>query len=169
MSRPPSVFSRPRFAFVLIAALVVLDQAIKWAVETYLPFHQKVELLPVLALFRTYNEGIAFSMLSGLGGGWLIALTLAVIAFVAVLWIRSAPERWLSQLGFTLIVAGALGNLIDRALLGFVIDYVLFHVGTWSFAVFNLADALITVGAAAIVVDEVFGRWLYATGREEAK
>lgn len=163
-----SLLSRPRFAMALVAVLVGIDQFFKWLTETYLPFQQQVEVLPVLSLYRTYNEGIAFSMLTGLGDKWLLALTLIVIAFVAFLWARSTPERWISQLGFALIVAGAVGNLIDRAMLGHVIDYLLFHVGNWYFAVINLADMLISVGAAAIIIDELFGKWLYPKVPNEA-
>lgn len=161
MSMKRSLFSRPRYAMALVAILVGVDQFAKWLTETYLPFQQQVVVLPVFSLYRTYNEGIAFSMLTGIGDKWLLALTLIVIAFVAFLWARSTPERWISQLGFALVVAGAVGNLIDRAMLGYVIDYLLFHAGNWYFAVFNLADALISVGAAAIIIDELFGRWLY--------
>jgi signal peptidase II len=60
-----------------------------------------------------------------------------------------------ARLGFALIVGGAIGNLIDRVTLGYVIDYFLFHTSTWSFAVFNLADAFITVGAGLVVLQEV--------------
>jgi signal peptidase II len=167
MSLTRSLFSRPRFAMALVAVLVALDQLVKWAVEQYLPFQEQVEVLPVLALFRTHNEGIAFSMLTGVGDKWLLALTLLVIAFVAFLWARSTPGRWVSQIGFALVVAGAVGNLIDRAMLGYVIDYLLFHAGNWYFAVFNLADALISIGAAAIIIDELFGRWLYPKEQNE--
>nr|WP_258571091.1 signal peptidase II [Flavimaribacter sediminis] len=145
----------------LIAALVALDQIVKWLVERALPMHEKVDLLPFLALFRTHNEGIAFSLLSGLGENWLIVITLVIIAVVGIIWARSSPTRWLSQIGFAFVIAGAIGNLIDRAMYGYVVDYVLFSINTWSFAVFNLADAFITVGAAAIIIDEVFGKWLY--------
>lgn len=156
-----SLFSRPRFAMGLVAVLVAIDQTVKWAVEKYVPFHEMIDILPVLALFHTRNQGIAFSMLSGIGDKWLIALMLVVIGFVAVLWARSTPQRWISQIGFAFIVAGAIGNLIDRAMHGFVVDYILFHAGNWYFAVFNLADAFITIGAVAIVIDEIFGKWLY--------
>ncbi|MEX3011217.1 signal peptidase II [Hoeflea sp. TYP-13] len=156
-----SLFSRPRYAMGLVAVLVALDQTIKWAVEKYLPFQEMVDILPVLALFYTRNEGIAFSMLTWIGEKWLIALMLLVIGFVATLWARSTPQRWVSQIGFAFIVAGAIGNLIDRAMHGYVVDYILVHTATWYFAVFNLADAFITVGAAAIIVDEIFGKWLY--------
>ena len=156
-----SVFSKQRYAMALIATLVALDQIVKWLVERTLPMHEKVDLLPFLALFRTHNDGIAFSLLSGLGENWLIVITLVIIAIVGSLWARSSPARWLSQAGFAVVIAGAIGNLIDRAMFGHVVDYVLFYVNTWSFAVFNLADAFITVGAAAIIIDELFGKWLY--------
>ncbi|MCP4318446.1 MAG: signal peptidase II [Hyphomicrobiales bacterium] len=156
-----SLFSRPRFAMGLVAVLVAIDQTVKWAVDKYLPFQEMVDVLPVLALFYTKNQGIAFSMLTGIGEKWLIALMLVVIGFVATLWARSTPQRWISQNGFAFIVAGAIGNLIDRAMHGYVVDYILVHAGSWYFAVFNLADAFITIGAVAIVVDEIFGKWLY--------
>lgn len=155
------LLSRRRFAMSMLAILVALDQLFKWLVETRLPFQEQVVVLPVFSLFRTHNEGIAFSMLTGMNETWLLAMILAVIAFVTYLWARSSPSRWISQIGFILVVAGALGNLIDRAVLGYVVDYLLFHVGNWYFAVFNFADALISVGAAAIVIDELFGRWIY--------
>ncbi len=164
-----SLFSRPRYAMALVALLVAMDQMVKWLVEEMLEYHQMVDIIPVLGLFRTHNEGIAFSMLAWLDDKWLIALTLVVVAFVATLWARSTPGRWVSQIGFALIVAGAIGNLIDRASHGYVIDYISFHVNGWYFAVFNLADAYISVGAAAIIIDELFGKWLYSENIEETE
>lgn len=143
-------------SFLLVAALVALDQAIKFWVELNLPMHSAIELLPFLALFRTYNTGIAFSMFNFLDEQWLIALTLIIMAFVGWLWWRTEPHRWLARLGFVLIFGGAIGNLIDRAMLGHVVDYILFHTPGWSFAVFNLADSFITIGAVLIVVEEFF-------------
>lgn len=151
--------------FLLIVVLAVLsDQLIKHWVETTLNFQEKIDVLPFLALFRTYNEGIAFSMLSGFHDLGLVILTSVVIVFVTYLWWSAAPERWMSRLGFALIVGGAIGNLIDRAWHGYVIDYILFFTPSWSFAVFNLADSFITVGAGVVILDEVIGWW-----RERAK
>ena len=169
MTAERSVFSRPRFAIGLIAVLVAVDQTVKWAVEKYLPLQEMVDVLPVLALYYTKNTGIAFSFLSGMNEKWLIALMLAVIGFVAYLWAKSTPQRWISQNGFALIVAGAIGNLIDRSVHGYVIDYILVHMDTWYFAVFNLADAFITIGAAAVVIDELFGKWLYPPQPDSAE
>lgn len=143
------------FPYGLIAILsVILDQAIKFAVEAYLPMHEGVPVLPFLALYRTHNTGIAFSMMSDFGSVGLVVITIAVTAFVIWIAARTDEKQGLARLGFALIVGGAIGNLIDRVWLGYVVDYVLFHLPTWSFAVFNLADAFISVGAALVVLDE---------------
>ncbi|MGH6860378.1 MAG: signal peptidase II [Phyllobacterium sp.] len=150
-----------RFAGLLaiIILAVLSDQIIKYLVETGMDYQQQIEVLPFLALFRVHNDGIAFSMLSGLDDVALIALTLAVIGFVSYLWWSTAPSRWVSRAGFSLIIGGAIGNLIDRSIHGYVIDYILFHLPSWSFAVFNLADAYISVGAALVVIEELLA-WL---------
>ena len=142
-------------AAIIIVILVALDQISKWVVETTLPFHERVDVIPFWSLYRTHNEGVAFSFLSSLNDWVLVAFTVAIIGFVFWLWLQADKEKWISQIGFILILAGAVGNLIDRALLGYVVDFILFHTQTWSFAVFNIADSLITVGAAAIIIDEV--------------
>lgn len=144
----------PVFAGFLVLA-IALDQIVKYTVEASLPFQVPVPLLPVLALFRTYNEGIAFSMLSGFGDTALAVLSLAVVAFVFYLRARTGPDRHFAHWGYGLIIGGAIGNLIDRLLHGYVIDYILFHTANWSFAVFNLADAFISVGAGLILLDEL--------------
>ena len=141
----------------LVVVAVALDQWIKYLVETRLVLHEQVDVLPFLALYRTYNTGIAFSMLSSFGDTGLIVVSLAVIAFVLYLAMRSAGDQWLARIGFALIIGGAIGNLIDRAVYGHVIDYILFHTPVWSFAVFNLADAFITVGAVIVLAEELFG------------
>jgi signal peptidase II len=141
----------------LAAVAVALDQWIKYLVETRLIMHEMVEVVPFLALYRTYNTGIAFSMLSSFGDTGLIVVSLAVIAFVLYLASRSTDDQWIARLGFALIIGGAIGNLIDRAVYGHVIDYILFHTPVWSFAVFNLADVFITVGAVTVLLDEFLG------------
>lgn len=142
------------FYGLVTAIAVALDQWIKYLVETNLVMHDKVDVLPFLALYRTYNTGIAFSMFSGVGDTGLIVLTAIVVGFVAYLASRTTKEQAISRLGFALIVGGALGNLIDRTIYGHVIDYILFHTPVWSFAIFNLADAFISIGAALVVLDE---------------
>jgi signal peptidase II len=139
----------------LAAGLVAADQATKALVESRLPLARAVDVLPVLALYRTHNTGIAFSMLSFAGSGALVAATFAIMAFVLLFFLRTPEKRWLTRSGLALVLAGAAGNLIDRIRFGYVVDFVLLHWHSWSFAVFNLADAAITIGAAAVAADEL--------------
>ncbi|PZM12168.1 signal peptidase II [Rhizobium tubonense] len=155
MPSKPALFSRPLPILIFIALAVILDQIVKTAVDRFLPLQEAVPVVPMLALYRTYNVGVAFSMLSGMDGWLIVGMRLVIVVFVLWLWRRSEEDRWLAHLGFALIIAGALGNLVDRFLYGHVIDYILFHTETWSFAVFNLADSFITVGAAAVILDEL--------------
>ncbi|WP_019172795.1 signal peptidase II [Pseudaminobacter salicylatoxidans] len=148
---------RSLLPYGLIALLaIVIDQLVKYLVETQLFMHDKVDILPFLALYRTYNTGIAFSMFSSFGDKGLILMSLVVVVFVLYLAFRTGPKQVLARIGFALIVGGAIGNLIDRTLYGYVIDYIFFHTPVWSFAVFNLADAFISVGAMLVLVDELF-------------
>ncbi|MEM7299782.1 MAG: signal peptidase II [Pseudomonadota bacterium] len=164
---------RPNFTIsaIIVFVLVAIDQLIKWLVETGLAMHEIYDLLPFLALYRTHNDGIAFSMFAGLGAWPLVVIACAVLVIVLYMWSRLEANRWLSGMGFAAIVAGAIGNIIDRVLHGYVIDYVLFYVGDWSFAIFNFADALISIGAAAIILDEIIhwkrGPKTTATTKEE--
>lgn len=154
--KPGILKSLTPYALLVIVAMAI-DQWIKYLVETGLPFQEKIDLLPFLGLFRTYNTGIAFSMLSSFGDTGLIIVSLLVSAFVIFLATRTEPGQVLARAGFALIVGGALGNLIDRSVYGHVIDYILFHTPSWSFAVFNLADAFISIGAVLVILDEFVG------------
>ncbi len=155
MSEKQVLFSRPLPIAVFIALALAADQLIKYLVEAYLPFNEAVPVVPMLALYRTYNYGVAFSMLSGMEGWFIVGMRLIVVAFVLWLWRRTPKDRFFAHFGYALIIAGALGNLVDRLIFGYVIDYILFYTQTWSFAVFNLADSFITVGAGAIILDEL--------------
>jgi len=146
---------RKRTGIVLAACLVTIDLLVKNWVETSLPFQEPVPVLPFLSWYRTWNEGIAFSFLSFLDDRLLVALTVVIIIFVIWLWRQTPQKRWISRVGFAFVIGGAIGNLVDRVFLGHVIDFVLVHVGTWSFAIFNLADTFISIGAALIVLDEL--------------
>jgi len=143
-----------RIELPLIAVLTAADQGSKALAEHYLPFHEAVPVLPFLSLFRTWNEGIAFSLLTFMGDKALIVLTICIMAFVGWLWHQAHVDRLWGRVRFTLVFGGALGNLIDRVAWGHVVDFILFHVGNWSFAVFNLADSFITIGAVLIIIDE---------------
>ncbi|WP_062227035.1 signal peptidase II [Aureimonas frigidaquae] len=146
-----------RFALVnlfVVVMAVFLDQFIKLVVVATMPLGSAIPVLPFLALLHARNEGIAFSMFASLSGWTLAAASSLVLLFVLWLWWNTPRERRLTHFAFAIIFGGAVGNLIDRVTLGYVTDYIYFHTPVWSFAVFNLADAFITVGAALIILDE---------------
>jgi signal peptidase II len=156
MPEKTALFARPLPAALFIVVAVLLDQLFKYLVEVLLPFQQAVPVIPYLALYRTWNEGVAFSFLSGMSGWAIVAMRLLIVAFILWWWRGASRTASLMHLGFAMIVAGAVGNIIDRFIYGHVVDYVLFHTETWSFAVFNLADSLITLGAIAVGFSEIF-------------
>lgn len=155
MSERIPLMSRPIPVVVVILLALAVDQVVKFAVEMWLPFQEAVHVLPMLALYRTYNYGVAFSMLSGMETWFIIALRLFVVGFVVWLWRQTPKARGVAHAGYAFIIAGAFGNIIDKVIFGYVIDYVLFYTETWSFAVFNLADTFITIGAALVILDEL--------------
>jgi signal peptidase II len=140
----------------LSVLLIGLDQASKWFAVASLPFQQQVEFVPgVWNWHLTHNTGAAFSFLANAGGwqhGFFIALATLISVVLSVALRRIARDDWRNAFPFALIVAGALGNLIDRLRFGHVIDFVEWHVGEYYWPVFNLADSCIVVGAVLMVV-----------------
>lgn len=146
---------RLKVGAIIIAVSVLLDQISKILIELYLPYQEVVSILPFAALFRTWNEGIAFSFLWNVGSWGLVGIALVVVGLVLRLWSSSPKERTWLDWGYAMIIGGAIGNLIDRTLYGHVVDVFLFYYGNWSFAVFNIADAFITIGVGVIILDEI--------------
>lgn len=141
-----------RLGLAVVALTIGADQASKAIAEDNLPFGVTFDLVPLLALHRVHNPGIAFSFLAGFGPWPLIVLTAAITVLVLGIWSRSDEGgRW-ATVGYALIVGGAVGNLIDRVLYGYVIDFLLLHVGNTTLFVFNLADAALTIGPAILIV-----------------
>ncbi len=139
--------------------VVVMDQGTKQIAEVQLTPHQAVNLLPYFDWYLTYNTGAAFSLLADAGGWqrWLFTGIAIIISIVIVQWLRNLPgEDRLTALSLSLILGGAIGNLIDRILLGHVIDYIQVWLGSYPFPAFNLADAAISVGAALLILSSLF-------------
>lgn len=140
----------------LSVLVIALDQASKYLAEVLLDLHQPVPVLPSFNLTLTYNTGAAFSFLAG-AGGWqrwfFLGLGTAVsVGLIVWLWRLKPGDNWLA-VALALILAGAVGNLIDRAWLGQVIDFIQVYYDRWYFPVFNVADIAINIGAALLVVD----------------
>lgn len=143
------------FGLAIVVATVVLDQIAKLVAVAQLPMGSAIELLPILTLYRVENTGIAFSFLSG-SGMPLIVMTLVIVVIVLWFWVRSTDGGLLAATGFALIVGGAIGNLIDRARLGSVVDFLLLHFGERTLFVFNVADVALTLGPALLIVTFLF-------------
>jgi signal peptidase II len=147
--------------WLLVAAVVaVLDQTTKAIVQAAIQPGARIPVAPFLDLVLVFNTGAAFSILAG-AGGWQRAFFIAIALAAAVLIVhllRRHPDERLFCAGLALILGGALGNLWDRIVLGHVVDFVLLHAYGWHWPAFNVADSAITVGAAALIWDGVFGR-----------
>ncbi len=144
----------------LSLGVIVIDQVTKQIAEAQLSLHESVNLIPYFDWYLTYNTGAAFSLLADAGGWqrWLFTVIAIVVCVVIVQWIRKLPpEDSLTALSLGLILGGAIGNLIDRILLGHVIDYIQVWLGSYPFPAFNIADAAISVGAALLILSSFFG------------
>ena len=144
-------------AWLLLSALVVLaDQVTKSYITTHYGEFEFTPVLPILDITLMHNVGAAFSFLATASGWqrWLfIGLAVAVsIAIVAWLWRMPRSHRLLAG-GLSLVLGGAVGNVIDRIRLGYVVDFIHFHWDRAYFPAFNVADSAITVGAACLLLD----------------
>ncbi|MBY7649136.1 MAG: signal peptidase II [Candidatus Liberibacter europaeus] len=141
--------------FTVIICLLIIDQAIKIAVESYLTLHQPFDIFTFITLYRTHNPGVSFSMLSNISPWILITIRVLIIAFITFIWNKTPKNQLITNIGYMLTIAGALGNLMDNCLYGYVVDYLMIHTNTWSFAIFNFADSIISIGACLIVYNEI--------------
>jgi signal peptidase II len=147
----------------ILSALVVLlaDQGSKWWVLNvlHLPDVGQIVVLPVLNLTMVWNRGVTFGLLNGLGqaGSWILAAVALAIVIGLGAWLRKADSR-LVAVALGAIAGGAVGNVADRLRFGAVVDFIHAHAYGWSWYVFNVADAAIVCGVAALVLDSLFGR-----------
>ena len=146
----------------ILAALVVLaaDQASKWWVLSVLdlPALGSVAVLPVLNLTMVWNRGVTFGLFNTLGAWGASAIGVGALLVVCVLgvWLTRA-ERALVACALGAIAGGAVGNVIDRLRFGAVVDFIHAHAFGWSWYVFNIADAAIVCGVAALLLDGMRG------------
>jgi signal peptidase II len=135
---------------------VALDQLTKLLVVQHLPLGAQVPVIKgFFNLVHIHNRGAAFGLLSNLSPhfAWLffIATTTLVLLVVGVLWWRLPDRDWPAALGYSFIMTGALGNLIDRVRLGEVIDFLDFYLGRHHWPAFNVADSLVCLGAGVLI------------------
>ena len=151
----------------LATVVVVLDQLTKWMIVKWVPLYDKIPVNGFINITHQRNTGAAFSFMAD-AGGWqrwfFIALAIAVSAYITWwLWRIKAESHVILSAGLALVLGGALGNVIDRMVLGSVVDFIQVLIAGWPFPSFNIADSAITVGAVFLIIDALF-----LSGKQEA-
>lgn len=141
----------------LAFVLILIDQATKLGFDAQLNYGQRIHLLPFFDFTLLYNPGAAFSFLADESGWqrWFFS-ALAIIASVFIIWMMQKNKgQNRMMLALTLILGGAIGNVIDRIAYGHVVDFLLFYWRDWYYPAFNVADICITLGAMLLILDEL--------------
>ncbi|WP_394200151.1 signal peptidase II [Shewanella waksmanii] len=153
----PSSWKESGLRWYWIVVLVfVADQLSKQWVLASFDLYESIQLLPFFNFTYVRNYGAAFSFLSDAGGWqrWLFTFVAVGFSTLLTIWLRKQPsDMWRLNLAYTLVIGGALGNLVDRLQHGFVVDFLDFYWNTSHFPAFNIADSAICVGAALIIID----------------
>ncbi|MBU2892899.1 signal peptidase II [Colwellia sp. D2M02] len=140
----------------LTIILLAIDQITKQWVAASFDYREILPVLPFFNLTYVHNPGAAFSFLADQGGWqrWFFTAIAAIASAVFIVWMAKTPKQQkLLSIAFACILSGAIGNLIDRVLFGYVIDFLDFHWAGYHFAAFNIADSMIFIGAALMILD----------------
>ncbi len=154
--RPSSLVTAMLKWLWLTALVVVLDQVSKYMATQMLEMFQPVAVMPMFNLTLMYNTGAAFSFLSEAGGWqrWFFTVVALVISTVIFTWLRRLDAgQHFQAAALSLVLGGALGNVIDRLLLGHVVDFIQIYYDRWYWPAFNIADSAITVGVVLLILD----------------
>ena len=146
-------------AFIIVAILFC-DQSTKWLASQYLVYAQPVEILPIFDLRLLHNSGAAFSLLADLGWQRWFLVVVSFIASIVLFYLLffSSSTNTAQRIAVMLLLAGAVGNLIDRFFFGYVIDFISLHYAEYYFPTFNVADAAISIGATFWIAEMIFAR-----------
>jgi len=145
----------------LSGLVIVLDQASKWIMVSWLSLYETVAVTPFFNLTMAHNTGAAFSFLAGAGGWqrWFFIGLTSVISIVLFIWLKKlSTQAKLEAISISLILGGAIGNVIDRIYFGYVIDFLDVYVGSYHWPAFNIADSAICVGAALLIIDSFISK-----------
>jgi len=141
--------------------VILLDQVTKYAANTGLVYAEPVAVVPSFNLTLMYNRGAAFSFLSDAGGWqrWFFVTISVAASALLIFWLsRLKPQQWLLAVALSLVLGGAVGNLIDRLWFGYVVDFIQLYYRDFYWPAFNVADSAITVGAALLIWDALFAK-----------
>jgi len=154
------IHGRSAFWLLLSVLVVLVDQASKLYIVRHFMEFEFIRLLPVLDITRMHNVGAAFSFLASASGWqrWVFIGLAVVVSLGIIVWLVRLPgnANRLLAAGLALVLGGAVGNLIDRIRIGYVVDFIHFHWERAYFPAFNVADSAITVGAACLLLDALF-------------
>ncbi|MFQ3236069.1 MAG: signal peptidase II [Paraglaciecola sp.] len=152
-----NLFRQTGLRFLWLAALAfVLDQVSKHWIVDNLELYQAIQYTPFFNLTHVYNYGAAFSFLSDAGGWqrWFFTIIAFGVSGLLLWWLKeSSRKQVLLPVAFSLILGGALGNVYDRVVHGYVIDFLVFYYQDWYWPAFNVADSAICLGAILLIVD----------------
>jgi len=139
---------RSPYVLLIVLSVIVIDQITKYLIATYLSPFDSIEVFPFLHIVNVRNTGAAFGSFRNVGSSFFIVISVIAIIFVISLLIK----RTYNYVGLSLVLGGAIGNLIDRVLYGKVVDFIDFSVGSFHWPAFNVADSSLTVGIAVILL-----------------
>jgi len=147
--------------WMVVSILVIaFDQLTKWMVLKWVPLYDNIPINSFINITHQRNTGAAFSFLASASGWqrWLFIGLAAVVSIeiVSWLWRIKGHGQTILAAGLALVLGGAIGNVIDRIVLGSVVDFIQVFIGSWPFPSFNIADSAITVGAAFLIIDALF-------------
>ena len=140
----------------LVMLLWLLDLCIKWVVTQEFNYAERLNILPFFDLILVHNKGAAFSFLASQSGWqrWFLSVIAMGISIWLIIWLKRTPKtQTLLGLSLSLMLAGALGNLVDRVMHGYVVDYLLVYYPPYYFPAFNLADSVIFMGVVGLFID----------------
>lgn len=146
--------NRPYLFFAISLTVFVLDQFTKYIIKSYVGPFEVIRVLSFFNIVYAENIGSAFGMFKSLGNTFFIIVAASAVIFVAIIIIKEADNR----LGFSLILGGALGNLTDRIVRGYVIDFLDVYAGRYHWPAFNVADSALTVGITLMCIKVIFAK-----------
>jgi signal peptidase II len=147
-----------RTGLLVAVGVALADQLSKHILKGVLTERPGIEIIPgFFDLVMVWNTGVSFGMFGGDGAlpPWLLSSVAVAISIMLFLWLQRVVLRW-TAVAIGLVIGGAVGNVVDRALWGAVFDFADFHVGGWHWPAFNVADAAIVIGVAGLLVESLF-------------
>lgn len=142
----------------LSVLVIILDQLTKTMASQLLQMHVPVPVMPSFNFTLMHNTGAAFSFLSDAGGWqrWFFTIVAIIVSVVLFFWIKKLQSNEkLQAIALAMILGGAIGNVIDRVILGYVVDFIQWYYDQWYWPAFNIADSAISIGVVLLIIDSI--------------